>query len=56
MARPGDANVTTEQKLVFISHVVSDEVLARAVAEGLESAGIGFRAWFYERVSVLGPS
>ena len=48
--------MTTEQKLVFISHVESDEALARAVADGIESAGTGIRAWFYERDTTGGLS
>ena len=39
---------------VFISHVEEDQEIARQIAASLEEAG--FKAWFYERDSIPGPS
>src|SRR5579872_3152550 len=39
---------------VFISHVEEDQDIAYHIAVGLEEAG--FKAWYYERDSIPGPS
>jgi hypothetical protein len=39
---------------VFISHVEEDAKIALEIAEGLEKAG--YKAWYYERDSLVGPS
>jgi hypothetical protein len=39
---------------VFISHVEEDQEIAKRIARALEAAG--FKAWYYERDSIPGPS